>query len=154
MSQAFNLLGEPLPANHGRPGRDAHVPCPEIASKIKWLLVSGMTLARVSEQVGLSAPTIRKHYFPSVKAGRAEAIEEAKGEVVLKLVEQMNKGRIGAMQELMKIINGAALGVMPGTLQKKKEPKKKPIGLKERRAEAASKPGPGWGARLGSDTLN
>lgn len=105
----FDLFGHPVPANLGSAGRNEHAACPEIARKIRVLLLSGWTLQRIAEQVGLSAPTLRKHYFQNGKVNRRHAVEMAAAEqrarCLLKLDEQVEAGNVGAIKQMVKVID-------------------------------------------------
>lgn len=71
--------------------------------------MSGWTLQRIAEQVGLSAPTLRKHYFQNGKVNRRHAVEMAAAEqrarCLLKLDEQVEAGNVGAIKQMVKVID-------------------------------------------------
>lgn len=104
----FDLLGHPIPDSRGQPGRTGHVPTPEIASKVRTLLVAGLPLDRIALEVGLSVPTLRKHYFANGKVNRRHAREmalaEAKARNMLQLQEQADAGNVSALKEIRKIV--------------------------------------------------
>lgn len=108
MSVKFDLLGHPIPERHGKSGRNGHVPTPEIASKIRVLLVANMPLERIATEVDLSIPTLRKHYFQNGKVNRRHAREmalaEAKARNLLQLQAEGDKGNVSALKEVRKIV--------------------------------------------------
>lgn len=79
-----------------------------MANKIKVLLVSGMRLEGIAQQVGLSVPTIRKHYFANgkVKAtvARSLALSEARARNLLRLEEAAANGNVSAMGKLEAVL--------------------------------------------------
>lgn len=107
----FDLFGHPIPANAGERGRPEHAPDPEIARKIRLLLISGWTLGRIAHEVGLSVPTIRKHYFASgkirVQQAREMARAEQLGKCILALDAQVEAGNVAAIRQMREIIQEA-----------------------------------------------
>lgn len=105
----FDLLGHPIPDGRGEPGRTGHIPTPEIASKIRTLLVSGLNLERIAPEVGISVPTLRKHYFASgrikAKQARAMALAEARAKNLLQLQMAADTGNVSAMKAIEKILD-------------------------------------------------
>ncbi len=67
MNRKFGLLGDPIPENHGKPGANGHVPTAENARKIRVLLVVDMKKAQIARYLGITFPTLNKHYFQSGK---------------------------------------------------------------------------------------
>ena len=142
MAVKFDLLGDPVPENHGKAGRNGHVPTKEMSNKIKVLLVSGMKLEEIARQVGISVPTIRKHYFANgkVKAtmARSLALSEARARNLLRLEEAAAAGNVSAMGKLEAVLARyerelADEGWISDQSSKKSKPKKaeKPIGKKD-----------------------
>lgn len=116
MAVEFDLLGDPIPEGRGKAGRTGHVPTAENASKIRTLLVSGMTLGDIARQVGVSVPTLRKHYFHSgrvkPKVAREMAVSEAKAKNMLLLQRQADKGSVSAMKALHAIYEKAEMSIL------------------------------------------
>ncbi|MFW5655800.1 MAG: hypothetical protein ACOCYW_09200 [Roseicyclus sp.] len=116
MDVKFDLLGHPIPEARGKPGRTGHVPTPEIASQIRTLLVAGLNLDRIAVEVGLSVPTIRKHYFANGRINRRHAREmalaEARAKNLLQLQAAADDGNVSAMKEIRKIVEGEALKIL------------------------------------------
>jgi hypothetical protein len=147
LGREFDLFGEPLPLNRGKPGRNDHVPTAENANKIRLLLVAKWTLPRIAEEIGISVPTLRKHYFASGKINVAHAREmaaaEVKGRTLLQLSAAADAGNVSAMKELRSIADQAEIDRLP-----KPAKKPKPEGKKARTAERARKPAGSWGELL------
>ena len=63
----FDLFGNPYDTSSRPVGRPEHVPTEELTINIMVLLASGMTNKEVAQTVGLSVPTLKKHYFHLIK---------------------------------------------------------------------------------------
>lgn len=140
----FDLLGHPIPDSRGQPGRTGHVPTPEIASKVRTLLVAGLTLDRIAIEVGVSVPTLRKHYFANGKVNRRHArdmaLAEAKAKNMLQLQDQADAGNVSAMKEVRKIVEREQLLAMDDRVsggQTRKRAKAAPQGKKQMAREQA-----------------
>ncbi|GMG82596.1 hypothetical protein LNKW23_18090 [Paralimibaculum aggregatum] len=145
MSRDFDLFGNPLPANRGRPGRNEHVPSAENVNKVRLLVAIGWTAAQVAEELGISAPTLRKHYFRDLRKAREIYIAQVRGEMALRLQAEAAKGNVGAIRELRKMMDLAEIDRLPKTPAKPAEP----LGKKERLRRAAHTPKGSWAERLG-----
>jgi hypothetical protein len=62
MAENLDLLGWPIPEPRDA-GRPEHVPTDENRNKIMMMLVFKKTNAEIAKAVGLSQPTLRKHYL-------------------------------------------------------------------------------------------
>lgn len=131
MGVEFDLLGDPIPENHGKAGRDGHVATPKNYNKIKLLMVAGWTQKQIADELGLSVPTLRKHYFLSLTKGRAVSISRIKGQVMMALHEKAMSGNVAAMKELFRLVEKAELADLSAQLTKPKAPA--PIGKKRQR---------------------
>ncbi|WP_344716416.1 hypothetical protein [Sagittula marina] len=132
----FDLLGDPIPEGRGKAGRTGHVPTSENASKIRTLLVAGMTNAQIAQQLGITVPTLRKHYFHSgrvkPKLAREMAVSESKAKLMLQLQGQADKGSVSAMKALYAIFDKAELAILEEKLGQE-QPKEKSQGVKRHR---------------------
>jgi hypothetical protein len=151
VDRGFDLLGDPIPAGRGEPGRTGHVPTAQNAKKIRLLLVSDWTVDQIAAELGISAPTLRKHYFRSgkinLKQARQIAIAEVRGRTLLQLDQAAEAGKVAAIKAIRDIVDKAALADLPKHMQpgkRREEPKGKKVKLKE----SALKPDGGW-AQLG-----
>jgi len=143
----FDLLGDPIPERWGEPGRPEHIATAENCNKVRLLLVSSWTLSEIASEIGVSVPTLRKHYFASGKVDRVKArqiaIREVKGRVALQLDKAAAGGSVPAMKELYRLADQASLQDRPPA--DAKAPKPPPPGKKARTAQEAKRPTGDWG---------
>lgn len=138
MAQSFDLLGDPIPDGRGKPGATGHIATAENTNKVRWLLVSNAKKPEIAKQLGISIPTLNKHYFKkqSLKAARLRAISEAQSRMLLLLDRAAEKGSVSAMKEIGKIARQAELDCLASDIRKPL-PSAKPLGIKaQRKAEA------------------
>jgi len=111
VDRKFDLLGDPIPDGRGEPGRTGHIPTVENARKIRALLVAGMKNQQIARELGISVPTLRKHYFQSGKINarlaREMAIAEMRARNILRLDKEADKGNVSAMRALEPLIEKA-----------------------------------------------
>jgi hypothetical protein len=105
-----NLFGEPVPERRSARGRPQK--CWTVENS-RFLLIAAMlghSLADAASVIGMSLPTVRKHYFSEV-----EYWDRAKLRMRIKamghLIEEMEKGNVAATKQLMKELERAD---MPG----------------------------------------
>ena len=145
----FDLLGNPVPANKGEKARPQHAPTAENLEKIILLLGMGRSEADCSAAIGVSLPTMKKHYFshPEVQRAKRHASLVLEGELLLRLNRQSQEGKTSATEKLLKRLDKAQLGPVPVAPSKAKKRK----GVKQERIEAAYDAGlgdDGWGPLL------
>lgn len=149
----FDLLGHPVSANKGEKARPQHAPSTENLEKIILLLGMGRSEADCAAAIGLSVPTMKKHYFshPEVRLAKRHAALVVEGELLRRLNEQSLAGKTAATEKLLKRLDKAQLGPVPVKPTKVKKRK----GVKEERREAAYDAGlsdDGWGPLLHGDS--
>lgn len=105
---AYDLLGDPIPANRGKRGRPQHVPTSENANKIMLLLAQGWTDVRIAGAMGITIPTLKKHYF-SVLKSRDVARDRVESVGLLTLWNLGREGNVAAMKEYFRR-HDAAIG--------------------------------------------
>ncbi|WP_136441623.1 hypothetical protein [Pacificoceanicola onchidii] len=109
MTQKFDLLGDPIPDNHGKPGANGHIATAENVSKVRGLLASGKDKRDIALELGITLPTLTKHYFQSgklsVKNARRKARADLRAKLMLKLDEQVGKGNVSAMRTMKQILD-------------------------------------------------
>lgn len=136
MDRKFDLLGDPIPDGRGEPGRTGHIPTAENAKKIRALLVSGMKNPQIARELGISVPTLRKHYFQSgkinAKLAREMAIAEMRARNILRLDAQADKGSVSAMRALEPLIDKAEREIIERDMGSD-APHEKSQGLKRQR---------------------
>jgi predicted transcriptional regulator len=135
MGLEFDLLGDPINPKHGQPGRNEHVPTAANASKIRTLLIAGMPVGRIAQEIGLSAPTLRRHYFQSGKINRELAREmalaEARAKNFLQIQAAADDGNVSAMKEMRQVLERMVMEDQARKFGDKKKAKKPALGKKE-----------------------
>lgn len=64
---AFDLLGDPIPANFGKRGRPPHIPTKSHRETVVIGLAQGWPDGRIASALGLTVKTFRKHYRQELK---------------------------------------------------------------------------------------
>lgn len=95
-----------------------------------------MTMVAISEAIGVSEPTIRKHF--SLELDRATA--KVRAEITMARYRAALGGNVSAQNQML-----LQLGAVPDKPSKAKEPK---LGKKEEADLAAQEPSPEWGEIL------
>jgi hypothetical protein len=157
MSEVFDLFGDPVPANHGRRGRPAHMPSQENANKVRLLLALGWSNDRIAAALFVTLPTLRKHYFSELKF-REVMRDRMDARIAQRLWDEgVEKGNVAAIKEFRKLVerNDVMVGQRDfitgqrpaAEPQPRREPK---LGKKEEAARAAETAGfdTGWGKDL------
>lgn len=87
----------------GKRGRPQHVRSEESSNKIKLLLALGWANERIAHAMGISLPTLRKHYFAELKIRliARDALEARRAEM---LWAQCEKGNVGAMKAFHQLL--------------------------------------------------
>jgi hypothetical protein len=149
MAREFDLFGEPIPENKGKPGANGHVATSENVNKVRMLVLSRWTSAQIAEELGITVPTLNKHYFKnsSIKRARKTVLSEVKGRVLLQLDKEASAGNVSALKELFKILEREQLADLSADMTspaKGKAPKPK-LGKKQQRMIDAAEPDDQWG---------
>lgn len=143
---ALDLFGQAVifvrPRGRGRP---AHVPSIENHNKILLLAATGHGEEDCAAAIGVSVPTLRKHYFSAVKQFAAARLI-VRGEVLQRLAAEAADGNVAAMKELGKLLDRAAMPGGGARQAKGKAPKK---GKKEEALDAARNMGAGDDSKWG-----
>jgi hypothetical protein len=157
----FDLLGDPIPESRGKVGRTGHVATGENALLIRHLLTMGVNLSEIAKQMGLSVPTLRKHYFANgrIKVGmaRRQALAMCKAENFLRLQEQARAGNVSAMGKIHKILADEARSAFDAEMraERDKVPKKPaPKGKKDSEKISAIGAEADLAAFLGKDRVH
>lgn len=106
MGQNVDLWGDPIPDNWGKPGRPEHVATTDNANKIMVLLALDWDNQRIARALGISVPTLRKHYKFLVKA-RQGARARLEGAAMLALAGKAVGGDVQAIRELRRELDRA-----------------------------------------------
>ena len=107
-----DLLGHPVPANKGQRARPQHAPTAENLEKAILLYATGRTDKEVAAALGITTPTLRKHYFssPELKRIRLSARMVVEGQALYALAKQVKEGKVAAIEKMLKLLDKSALG--------------------------------------------
>ncbi|MGH1579068.1 hypothetical protein [Planktotalea sp.] len=138
-AREFDLLGDPIPVNRGSAGANGHIATSKNINKVRLLVAAKWTAAQIAEELGVSVPTLNKHYFrnSSIKKARLKVIAEVRGRVMLRLGDAIDDGNVAAMKHMGQILDrieleeASAEFLIPKSGQKVA---KKKVGKKEQRA--------------------
>lgn len=138
-AEKFDLLGHPVPSNHGSRGRDGHVPTPEMAMKIRALLADGADKKTVARETGLSVYLLNTHYLISAKTKEIQrlALDKARRANLLRLEQAAESGNVSAMRELNRLYQQREVELMEQEMGEP-EPKRAERRGKKQIAELAS----------------
>jgi hypothetical protein len=141
LSQKFDLLGHPVPDNHGKVGRDGHVPTPEMAMKITALLAITSNKKAIARKLGLSVYILNTHYLNRgpLKEQQRIALEDSRHRNLLRLETAADAGNVSAMKELEKIYATMEAEQIERDLGERNSPRQAPskLGKKEIDEQAA-----------------
>ena len=133
-----DLFGDPrLPPQEGR-GRPEHQWTIENSNKVLLAFARGLSVKEAALAIGVSVPTLRKHYFAEV-AKRSAARLRMEMTQLARLNAAAAGGNVAAEKELFKRLDKAALaGLADRVADRGKQPKAAKLGKK---AEAMQKAG-------------
>ncbi|WAJ29317.1 hypothetical protein [Antarcticirhabdus aurantiaca] len=103
MSLAYDLLGDPIPEGRGKRGRPEHIPTIANRTLVVQLLAFGWEDGRIANALGVSRPTLRKHYRRELKV-REAARDRVDANRIAMLWEQSRAGNVAAMKEYGRLI--------------------------------------------------
>lgn len=110
--QDFDLLGDPIPAGFGGRGRPPHVANDEKARIIMVLAALGKTKGQIAEALGVTQPTLNKHYFSKASRYRLrvkEARQRVEAKLLAKLYAGAEEGNVAAIKALWDRLDKADL---------------------------------------------
>jgi hypothetical protein len=136
---AFDLLGDPIPPNFGKRGRPPHIPSQQNRNKIILLLAQGWPDARIAGALGITRPTLKRHYFSELKA-RDVARDRVEAIGLLSLWQMGREGNVAAMKEYFRR-HDAAIGDI---FDDKVEREQTKLGKKEQARVEADNPPDDW----------
>ncbi len=136
MGENLDLLGWPIVEPRTRAGRPEHVPTAENRNKIMMMLVFGCTDEQIAQSIGVSRPTLRKHYLTELRQ-RLVARLQLDATRRAALFTKVLAGDVSAMKELDRQLARLDLAALSETVRR--EPKQpEPMGKKEQRKLAAA----------------
>jgi hypothetical protein len=152
MSEGFDLLGDPIPEGLGKRGRPPHLVTDEKRLKVRVLLAFSDDEAAVADGLGISVPTLRKHYFRELreKLGArkrlkatllftlAKEAEAGNASAIDKLFKRLDKLEVAEMAEVIKSVGGK--GPAKGKKELQREVASNATGLYAPPAGPSSKP--------------
>lgn len=132
-----DLFGAPILRGHEGRGRPEHVRTPETVNRVILMLAMGHKPKEAAYAIGVSVPTLRKHYFSELEQYERLRLQ-LKAELLRRLVAD---GSVAAIKELFKQLDKSGLEQLADRManrQTQGEPKKEKIGKKAAAAEAAA----------------
>lgn len=133
-----DLFGCPVLIRDVKRGRPEHVRTPENAKRVSMLFAMGRDVADVALAMGLSQPTLRKHYFSEVEQRKA-MLDRLEADQLAKLFDQSEKGSTAATKALLDRCDDARSARFAVAVIKDRRQTDKPVakGKKEQQREAA-----------------
>lgn len=104
MDTDFDLFGNPYEVALRKAGRPEHEPTEENIINIMVLLASGMTNREVAKTVGISVPTLRKHYLHLTK-NRAVLLARLKARLRTAQIQQGLAGNAAALSASLRMLD-------------------------------------------------
>lgn len=150
MDLDFDLLGDPIPEGWGKRGRPPHVPNDEKRNKVMMLMAMGWPDERIGNALGITAKTLRKHYFPQLKA-RDHARDRVEGARMSALWAAVQSGSVPAIKYLGEVF--ARLDLARTAREYEDGPRPKEVDLGKKAAAAVSATTAGLGTDWGDDLL-
>lgn len=140
MALNFDLLGDPIPENHGGRGRPPHIPTTENRSQVRVLLGLGWTPVAIARSLRITLPTLRKHYFSELR-DREMARFQLKAAQIMMEYREADKGNAGMIKALGERIRRGELAELQAEMEQRQQPKAPKLGKKEQRQKAAEEVG-------------
>ena len=104
MDQERDLLGDPIPPAPDR-GRPVHEVTEKKRRYVLACIAANWTHEEIAAGVGISPPTLRKHYLRELQGGKAMV----RATLLVKLQEQIEKGNVSAMRLAHQILTKSDL---------------------------------------------
>jgi Bacterial regulatory protein, Fis family len=96
-----DLFGDPIPTDRGRVGRPRHLVSSRNTRKFIALRDAGWTQAQMAEALGISPPTLRRHYFAGVKRAQGGGARPGAGRPPGARSRSRNAHLIAALDKLL-----------------------------------------------------
>lgn len=136
---AFDLLGDPIPTGFGKRGRPPHVATKENRNKVILLLAQGWPDQRIAGALGVTVPTLKKHYFLELKV-REVARDRVEAIGLLSLWNMGREGNVAAMKEYFRRHDNAMGDVFTDEVERQQ----RKLGKKEQAKVEADNPPDEW----------
>ena len=142
MSVILDLFGMPVVERRVGKGRPEHVRTADNSNKINLLFACGRDIKDVAAAIGVSVPTLRKHYFSECE-GRRHASVRMRALQLERLNAEAAKGNVTAEKALAGMIQAEQLRAVADQVATrgrpaKSEPEVTPLGKKEAAKVTAS----------------
>lgn len=149
ISGAVDLFGYPVLVREAKRGRPEHQRTDEIAKRVSMLFALGRSVEEVAAAIGVTQPTLRKHYFSEVRQRQA-MLDRLEADQLAKLFDQSASGTTAATKALLDRCDNARLARLAGSVAKDRRQAEKPAprGVKEQRLEAARNVGSQYAPRV------
>lgn len=152
ISADVDLFGDPIPEGFGKRGRPPHEPTVRNRNKVMLLLAMGWAPGRIASTLGITGPTLRKHYFSELRH-RDVMLDRLKAAHLTTLFEAAQEKNVAAVKELGRLIDrrdAGLFGVGADRDDEEDEAPRRPVGKKEAAQAAAATAGEGsaWGSDL------
>lgn len=149
--QGVDLFGEPVPrAPIRKKGRPEHQWSVENSNRINLLFATGHEPKDAAAILGITMPTLRKHYFSELEQWRVARLR-LKASALARLHAEGQEGNVAAIKELFKQMDRGAMMDGAREMARPARPPKAPkLGKKQQmivEAEAATQSGE-WGSLL------
>ena len=134
-----DLFGGPLQLPRERRGRPEHARTRETSNRVDLLFARGCTPKETATALGISVPTLRKHYFVEVERREAAALM-MEGTQLARLNAAADAGNVAAEKELMKALERGRVRAVSDKLASRADPqrpKAEKLGKKEAAKQAA-----------------
>ena len=142
-----DLFGQPASVRQRRRGRPDHKPTRETINRVCLGLARNWTIGEVAQSIGITIPTLKKHYFSELRRRRAMRLMIESVQLG-RLNDQAEKGNVAAEKELMKALERGRRESAAVTYAAASPAKPPKLGKKQQRKLAASAPPPrdsSWG---------
>jgi hypothetical protein len=131
-----DLFGDPLVRVRERAGRPEHVWTQRNSNRINLLFAQGSDLKEAAAAIGVSVPTLRKHYFSEVAQWKVAALR-LRASLLERLNEEAAKGNVAAVKELFAQIERGRIVALSARVQSRDVPARPKLGKKEALRQAA-----------------
>ena len=133
----LDLFGDPvLPRSEGR-GRPEHAWSLENSNKVLLAFARGLSVKQATTAIGVSSPTLRKHYFSEVAKRDAAALRFEMVQLV-RLNDGAKAGSVAAEKELGRRLEKAKLDALSEDMARHpRQPRKEALGKKALAQQAA-----------------
>jgi hypothetical protein len=124
-----DLFGDPVRAEPEGPGRPEHQWSLRNSNRINLLFATGHSVKEAALAIGVSVPTLRKHYFSEVEQWRVARLKLTAAQLE-RLNDEAEQGNVAAIKELFKRIDKATIAELATRVANRPEAKPKPAGQK------------------------